>query len=88
MLRLFDFPDPNATSPMRDYTTIAPQALFLMNHAFVINAANAILSRPGGTPSSSAYGRCFGGGAQGASSSGYPIQSSSAALSRRLRVSA
>jgi hypothetical protein len=46
LYRTFDFPDPNATSPRRDYTTIAPQALFLMNHPFVINAANAILGRP------------------------------------------
>ncbi len=46
LYRTFDFPDPNATSPRRDYTTVAPQALFLMNHPFVINAARAILSRP------------------------------------------
>ena len=43
---LGDFPDPNATSPRRDQTTIAPQALFLMNHPFAIDAARAILSRP------------------------------------------
>ena len=46
LYRTFDFPDPNATSPRRDYTTVAPQALFLMNHPFVIDAARAILSRP------------------------------------------
>ena len=46
LYRTFDFPDPNATSPRRDQTTIAPQALFLMNHPFAIDAARAILSRP------------------------------------------
>ena len=39
LYRTFDFPDPNATSPRRDQTTVAPQALFLMNHPFVIAAA-------------------------------------------------
>jgi Protein of unknown function (DUF1553)/Protein of unknown function (DUF1549)/Planctomycete cytochrome C len=46
LYRTFDFPDPNATSPRRDFTTVAPQALFLMNHPFVIDTAHAILSRP------------------------------------------
>jgi hypothetical protein len=44
--RTFDFPDPNATSPRRDQTTVAPQALFLMNHPFVIDAARALITRP------------------------------------------
>ena len=46
LYRTFDFPDPNATSPKRDQTTVAPQALFLMNHPFAIAAARAILARP------------------------------------------
>jgi hypothetical protein len=46
LYRTFDFPDPNATSPRRDQTTVAPQALFLMNHPFVLDAPGAILSRP------------------------------------------
>ena len=46
LYRTFDFPDPNTTSPRRDQTTIAPQALFLMNHPFVIDAARSILTRP------------------------------------------
>jgi mono/diheme cytochrome c family protein len=46
LYRTFDFPDPNATSPRRDQTTVAPQALFLMNHPFVIEAARALLKRP------------------------------------------
>lgn len=46
LYRTFDFPDPNATSPKRDGTTVAPQALFLMNHPFVITAAKELLKRP------------------------------------------
>jgi hypothetical protein len=46
LYRTFDFPDPNATSPKRDPTTVAPQALFLMNHPFAIDAARAIVTRP------------------------------------------
>jgi mono/diheme cytochrome c family protein len=46
LYRTFDFPDPNATSPKRDPTTVAPQALFLMNHPFVLTVAKGVLSRP------------------------------------------
>jgi hypothetical protein len=46
LYRTFDFPDPNATSPRRDQTTVAPQALFLMNHPFVIEISRSILARP------------------------------------------
>ncbi len=46
LFRTFDFPDPNATSPRRDDTTIAPQALFLMNHPFVLESARALEHRP------------------------------------------
>jgi hypothetical protein len=46
LYRTFDFPDPNATSPKRDQTTVPPQALFLMNHPFVRAAAEAMLGRP------------------------------------------
>jgi Protein of unknown function (DUF1553)/Protein of unknown function (DUF1549)/Planctomycete cytochrome C len=34
-LALFDGPDPNATTPTRNITTVPTQALFLMNDAFV-----------------------------------------------------
>jgi hypothetical protein len=51
LFRTFDFPDPNATSARRDTTTIAPQALFLMNHPFVMeqsrHAARRLLAEPG-----------------------------------------
>ncbi len=46
LYRTFDFPDPNATSPRRDRTTVAPQALFLMNHPFLLEMARATLERP------------------------------------------
>jgi hypothetical protein len=47
LFRTFDFPTPDATSPRRDNTTIAPQALFLMNHPLVMECARNILRRPG-----------------------------------------
>ncbi len=46
LFRTFDFPSPDATSPQREDTTIAPQALFLMNHPFVLEAARNVLRRP------------------------------------------
>jgi hypothetical protein len=49
--RSFDVPDPNALSPARAATVVAPQALFLMNHPFVRQAAAALLDDlpPGAT---------------------------------------
>jgi hypothetical protein len=46
LYRTFDFPDPTTTSPRRDQTTVAPQALFLMNHPFVRDITRSILARP------------------------------------------
>ncbi len=46
LFRTFDFPSPDATSPQREDTTIAPQALFLMNHPFVMESARNVLRRP------------------------------------------
>jgi Protein of unknown function (DUF1553) len=46
LFRTFDFPDPSTTSPRRDQTTVAPQALFLMNHPFMIEVSRSILARP------------------------------------------
>jgi hypothetical protein len=46
LFRTFDFPSPDATSPGRDRTTVAPQALFLMNNPFVIECARALVQRP------------------------------------------
>src|SRR5262249_56651637 len=46
LYRTFDFPTPDTTSPQRDTTTVAPQALFLMNHPFAIECARRLLRRP------------------------------------------
>jgi hypothetical protein len=46
LFRTFDFPDPNATSPRRDQTTVPPQALFLMNHPLARSAAESLARRP------------------------------------------
>jgi hypothetical protein len=45
LYRTFDFPSPDATSPQRDSTTVAPQALFLMNHPFSIESARRLAHR-------------------------------------------
>ena len=39
-------PTPTRPARRRDQTTVAPQALFLMNHPFAIDSARAILARP------------------------------------------
>jgi hypothetical protein len=46
LLRTFDFPSPDTTNPQRDNTTVAPQALFLMNHPFAIEMAQHLVNRP------------------------------------------
>ncbi|TMQ29469.1 MAG: DUF1553 domain-containing protein, partial [Planctomycetota bacterium] len=46
LFRTFDFPSPDATSPQRDVTTVAPQVLFLMNNSFVLGQARQLLRRP------------------------------------------
>ena len=46
LYRTFDFPDPNATSPRRDTTTVAPRRCIMMNHPFVLAAARDVLKRP------------------------------------------
>ncbi len=43
--RNFDFPDPAETHGARDVTTVAPQALFLMNSAFVASHASVAAER-------------------------------------------
>jgi mono/diheme cytochrome c family protein len=43
--RTFDFPSPETSSPQRDQTTVAPQALFLMNNSFVFEAAKRLAQR-------------------------------------------
>src|SRR5262249_28136635 len=46
LYRTFDFPSPDATSPRRDNTTVAPQGLFLMNNPFVLECARRVIQRP------------------------------------------
>jgi hypothetical protein len=46
LYRTFDFPSPDASSAQRDRTTVAPQALFFLNHPFVLHSARALLARP------------------------------------------
>jgi mono/diheme cytochrome c family protein len=46
MFRIFDFANPDQSSPKRPRTTVPQQALFLMNSAFAIEQAKAIASLP------------------------------------------
>jgi hypothetical protein len=43
--RTFDYPSPDATSAKRDQTTVPPQALFMMNHPFVMDRARNVVGR-------------------------------------------
>jgi hypothetical protein len=51
LFELFDFPEPSMVTGRRNVSTVAPQALFLMNHPFVLEAARSaaerLLARPG-----------------------------------------
>ena len=38
IFEVFDFADPSMVTGRRNVSTVAPQALFLMNHPFVITA--------------------------------------------------
>jgi hypothetical protein len=40
IFEIFDFPDPNLVVGRRNVSTIAPQALFLMNNPFIIEKSN------------------------------------------------
>ena len=46
LLRAFDFPSPDASSPQRDVTTVPQQALFFLNSPFVAGCARALAARP------------------------------------------
>jgi hypothetical protein len=46
LYRTFDYPSPDTSSPQRDSTTVAPQALFFLNHPFVLDCARHLLRRP------------------------------------------
>src|SRR5262249_25036229 len=51
IFEVFDFADPSVTTGRRNVSTLAPQALFLMNHPFVLEesrqAARRLLAEPG-----------------------------------------
>jgi hypothetical protein len=44
LFRTFDFPSPDTTTPQRDNTTVAPQALFMMNAALVLKSSRSMAS--------------------------------------------
>ena len=46
LLRTFDFPSPDSSAAQRDNTTVAPQALFLMNGPLVGEVARLLVNRP------------------------------------------
>jgi hypothetical protein len=46
LLTTFDVPNPAASVPERTTTTVAPQALFLMNGPFARDAAKRLVTRP------------------------------------------
>ena len=45
MLQLFDFGDPNSLTARRTNTTVAPQALFMLNSEFVLRQARHLAQR-------------------------------------------
>ncbi|MDB5310346.1 MAG: Planctomycete cytochrome [Gemmataceae bacterium] len=47
LLTTFDVPNPAGTTPQRTTTTVAPQALFLMNGPFARSAAKKLAASPG-----------------------------------------
>jgi hypothetical protein len=49
VLEVFDMADPNVVDGKRDVTTVAPQALFMMNSAFVTAQAKAMVERIAGS---------------------------------------
>jgi hypothetical protein len=46
MFRTFDFAGPDTHSPQRHSTTVPQQALFLMNHPFVVEQVKKLVARP------------------------------------------
>jgi cytochrome c553 len=45
VLEVFDMADPNVVAGHRDVTTVAPQALFMLNSAFVVGQSKAMVDR-------------------------------------------
>ena len=57
LLRTFDFPSPDSSSGARDNTTVAPQALFLMNGPFAQQSARQLATLPEITAATTLEGR-------------------------------
>jgi mono/diheme cytochrome c family protein len=49
LMRTFDFPNPDLTSPRRFTTTVPQQALFLMNNPFLLEQCRRLAQRTSGT---------------------------------------
>ena len=49
LFRVFDFANPDQTSPGRPHTTVPQQALFMLNSPFVIEQARKLAARTAGT---------------------------------------
>ncbi|MFT5467717.1 MAG: hypothetical protein ACI8UO_002824 [Verrucomicrobiales bacterium] len=47
LFKTFDFASPQAHTPKRAYTTIPTQALFTLNHPFILRQANQVIARVG-----------------------------------------
>jgi hypothetical protein len=45
MFTVFDFAEPDQVNGVRDVTTVAPQALFMLNNSFVVSAATRAAER-------------------------------------------
>ena len=45
LFSVFDYPDPGMLTGQRSSTTVAPQALFLMNSPFMANRSESLLKR-------------------------------------------
>ncbi|MFN8854723.1 MAG: PSD1 and planctomycete cytochrome C domain-containing protein [Planctomycetaceae bacterium] len=60
LLRTFDFPSPDNSSAARDNTTVAPQALFLMNGPFSQQCARQLAALPEIVQESTVEGRVRG----------------------------
>ncbi|MEY2881176.1 MAG: hypothetical protein RLZZ15_3556, partial [Verrucomicrobiota bacterium] len=50
MFRVFDYPNPDASSPQRFATTVPQQALFMMNSPFAVEQARALAAKTGSAP--------------------------------------
>jgi hypothetical protein len=50
IFRMFDFPDPNVSSPNRNRTTVSGQTLFLMNHPKALDGARHLAARTAAGP--------------------------------------